>query len=121
MKNAKIAIIATIITIALLFTTALAITPAVAAADLPDECYELTAVVVGWEYTDDLTLRIIDCLAEDGNVWSFYAIKSDGWEIGDAVILIMLESDEEDEVVDVLWLDHLEEDELARFLRIVRW
>ena len=120
MKNVKIAIIATIITIALLFTTALAITPAVAES-LPDGCYDLTAVVVGWEYTDDLTLRIIDCLAEDGNVWSFYAIRSDGWEIGDAVILIMLENDEEDEVVDVLWLDHLEEDELARFLRIVRW
>lgn len=117
----KTIIIATIITAVIMISTAFAL-PAVA-EELPEDFYELNAIVIGWEQIGDTDLRVIDCLAEDGNIWSFYDDEEE-WEIGDVAILLMwecTEAEEDDEVIDVIWVDYLESDQMARFLWEMKW
>ena len=121
MKTTKIITIATIITIIAMIATAYAM-PATAET-LPEDFYELDAIVIGWERIGDTNLRVIECLAEDGNVWSFYDDANE-WHIGDRLILVMwecTEDEEDDEVVDVIWTEFLEADEMFRFLRDAKW
>lgn len=114
MKGIKVVIIATIITAIIMISTAFAMPAAAEAA----EFYEVEAVVIGWERIGDTELRTIDCFAEDGTIWSFYDDEGE-FQIGDLVVLTMWicgESDEDDEVVDVVKIMHLNPVEVCRYM-----
>lgn len=120
MKTTKIIIIATIVTIMLICSVAYAM-PA-HAEELPEDFYTLDAVVIGWDQIGE-TERQIDCLAEDGNIWSFFDEKGE-WEVGDTLFLVMwecTEDEEDDEVIDVIWTGYLEPEALGRFLWEHKW
>ena len=91
----KTIVIATLLTIALIFSCACAI-PATA-----EEANPLT-VVIGTAYEGGDLWRI-DCLANDGNIWSFYADCAE-WEQGDLARLYMWH----DEVIDVEWVGYID-------------
>jgi hypothetical protein len=110
MKNLKTAIIATIVTALLICSCAYAL-PAHA-----EDIRGLSAIVVSCGDAEDPALYVVDCLAEDGNIWSFYS-DVDEWEAGDLLILYMAD----DEVVDVLWTGFLESDEMETFLWMMKW
>lgn len=115
MKQTKVAIIATIVTIAIMLATACAM-PAYAEQS---DFYHLTTVVVGWERIGDTDLYVIDCMTQDGNVWSFYE-DEEHWTIGDIAILYMwkcTEAEEDDEVIDVAWGGYMEVMEMVEFFR----
>ena len=116
-KTIKIIAIATAITVIIMISCAYAV--AASAEELPEDFYTMNAVVVGWMRIGDTDLRTIDCLAEDGNVWSFYDNEGD-LDIGDTVTLVMwecTEAEEDDEIVDVIWTGYIEPVEMARYLR----
>ena len=46
-----------------------------------DEVIEISAVIVNFNYDEDS----VDCLDEEGNIWTFYEIED--WAIGDRVAL----------------------------------
>ena len=103
--------------IAVVIALALVIAPFASAEMMPEDVHCLEAVVVGWEQTEDPAIRIIDCLAEDGNIWAFYDDEGD-WAIGDVLYLVIWD---ESEVVDVIWFDFLEPVEMAIYMHdIVR-
>lgn len=117
----KLAMICTILTVAIMIAIAFAM-PAVA-ENLPEDFHELDAIVIGWERIGDTDLRVIECLAEDGNVWSFYDDQEE-WDVGDTLTLIMWECtelEEDDEVIDIIWTGYMEPDEMAHFLHRVKW
>lgn len=83
-----------------------------------EEFYKLSTVVVGWEMVGDSDLRIIDCMAEDGTIWSFYDDEA-FWKVGDMAMLTMwvcTEAEEDDEVIDVEKIACLDPMEVARYM-----
>lgn len=91
MKDIKIVAIATIITICIMVSCAFAMP-----AKAEDEVIEIFAVVIDFNYEDDS----VDCLDEEGNIWSFYEIED--WIIGDKVMLTIWTPT--DEILDVDYL-----------------
>ena len=113
MKTLKIATIATAITLALIALCGIA----TATAETADT-YALTAVVTSWEKIGDTDLCIINCTTKDGNVWSFFD-DEEYYRIGDVVVLTMWDvtaPEEEDEVIDVIRVDHLDTNALIWWL-----
>ena len=104
MENAKIASVAAIITICIIVLCGLA---TATAETLPEDSYTLITVVINCEPIDD-SLYIVDCITDDGNVWSFYD-DIEEWHKGDIAILTMRrisEVQEEDEVIDAEWFGY---------------
>ena len=91
----KLAMICTILTIAFMIAVAIAM-PAVA------ETEPVTAVILGSEEVEN-GLWKVDCLVNDGNVWSFLA-DCDEWEQGEIARLFF----DEDEITDVEWLGYFD-------------
>ena len=110
MKLTKIATFATLATIVVLIACS-CLVPAMA-----EDICGLSAIVVSCGDAEDPALCVVDCLAEDGNIWSFYS-DVDEWEAGDLLILYMAD----DEVVDVMWTGFLESDEMETFLWMMKW
>lgn len=102
MKNVKIVVIATAITIALILACG------IATATAEPETYEVNAVVIEmriafpgvWELT---------AVDEHGEKWGWYEDNGNGeyWHIGDLARLTMLDLSEEDEVMDVRLMGEL--------------
>ena len=114
----KLAMICTIITIAVMIATACALPATAETADT----YELDAIVIGWDETAE-GLRAVDCLAEDGNIWTFYD-DAEEWDAGDRLILIMhpcTADPFDDEIIDVIWTEYLEPAEMGQFLWAMKW
>lgn len=121
MKELKL--IVALFLVACVMLAVISITERAGAEELIKDFYELKALVVGWELVGAEEKRI-DCLAEDGNCWSFFSDNTDGWKIGDVAYLLMwvaTEDPEDDEVIDVEWIDHLDEDEMGRFMLVAGW
>ena len=114
MKTLKIATIATIIT-----TIIIALCGVATATAETADTYTMPAVVTAWKQIGDTNLYVVDCTTKDGNVWSFFA---DGYtyRIGDVVVLTMwkcTEAEEDDEILDVMRIDHLNAVEMTAFLK----
>ena len=105
MKTIMIAVIALV----------LAIAPFASAEMMPEDVHCLEAVVFGWERTEDPAVRIIECLAEDGDIWTFYDDEGD-WAIGDVLYLVIWEGPVEPEIVDLIWFDFLEPVEMSIYM-----
>jgi hypothetical protein len=88
--------------------TAIAILTAVSA--IADEgVYNVEGVVTAWEQIGDTSLCSVTVTDSNGNLWAFY--DDEGfYRVGDLVILRMMDmvGDEEDEVLDVLFIEHLD-------------
>ena len=115
MKTLKIALIATIVTIAVIALCGVA---TATAEDLPNEFYELSAFVIGLEKIGETDLRTIDCITEDGTVWSFFDDENT-YKIGDEVSLIMwecTEAEEDDEVIDAELICHMDPVAVAHYM-----
>lgn len=120
MKTLKIALIATIVTVAIIALCGVA---TATAEDLPKDFYELSAVVIGWERIGETDLRTIDCMTEDGTMWSFFDDENT-YKIGDEVSLIMwecTEAEEDDEVIEVVKIREMDPEEVAEYLRKVKY
>ena len=72
----KLIVIATAITILIIISCACVMT-AYAEADT----VTISAVVIDFDYNKDT----VDCLDEQGNIWTFYEIED--WIVGDKVVL----------------------------------
>ena len=119
MKEAKISIVATIITIIMLLATAFAMPAGAEEADR-GEFYPKLAVVVDSSKLDS-KLWIVTCLDREGHEWTFYDDEGD-WEIGDIANLTMWnmgENEEDDELIEVYWEGYTENIEL--FFQIMGW
>lgn len=92
MKEIKIIAIATLITALIIFSCAYAM-PACAENN---EVAEIFAVIIDFNYTEDS----VDCLDEQGNIWTFYDI--DDWIVGDKVMLTVWTCT--DEILDIEYL-----------------
>lgn len=88
-----------------------------------DNVYTLFAIVIGWETINDTDIRRIDCLAEDGNVWSFYDDCCE-WHIESALYMTMrtcADNPYNDEVIDVQHAEELTAEELYEYLKSKGW
>ena len=109
MKQTKIIIIATIVTIIIMLSCAYAM-PAVAEVGDRGEFYPRLTVVVETEQIADSGWWIVYCQDKDGNVWAFYDDEGT-WDIGDIANLLMWnlsEHEEEDEIIEVYWEGYTE-------------
>lgn len=117
MKEARICIIATIITAIIICSCAYAM-PAKAEAARP-EFYPKLTVVFETEKVSDYW--IISCVDKSQNVWTFYDDEGT-WEKGDIANLLMWttgENEEDDEIIEVYWEGYIENINL--FFQINGW
>ena len=118
MKEAKTAIIATIITIMILISCACAM-PAYAEQERGEFYPRLTVIVASTRI--DTRLWVIDCRDKDGNVWSFFDDEGT-WEKGDIANLLMWnmgEQEEDDEIIEVYWEGYTEN--VTEWLQMEGW
>lgn len=104
MKQTKVIIAATIVTIMIILSCAYAM-PAVAEVGDRGEFYPRLTVVIEKEHIADTGLWVIYCRDKDGNVWAFYDDEGE-WDVGDIANLLMWnigEREEEDEIIEVYW------------------
>ena len=109
MKQTKVIIIATIVTIIIMISCACAI-PATAETNNRGEFYPRLTIVVEKEHLVDTDLWLIYCQDKDGNVWAFYDDEGE-WAIGDIANLLMWnvgEREEENEIIEAYWEGHTE-------------
>lgn len=101
------------------FVVALTIVVLVALVVVPafaEGTYHVAAVVVSYEASSfgDLEIEVVDA---EGEVWAYYADEA---RIGDLVILTIFDFGdqgfEDDEIVDVVLVGHLDATELSRWL-----
>ena len=82
-----------------------------------NDVYEVDAVVVSWETTPwgDLEIEVVD---EEGNVWGYFADADEDVHIGDVVTLTLFHygDEEDDEIIDVVRVDHLDTLEMVQWL-----
>lgn len=90
--------------------------------NLFENLYYIPAVVIGWERIEETNLRIIECLAEDGNVWSFYD-NEETYHIEDKVLLTMRRGVkvEDDQVIDAERIRPTTAREMLDFLEKIGW
>lgn len=104
MKTTKIITIATIITIALIALFG------IATASAESNTYKMEGIVTEWHMIC-ADLYDVTVTTEDGNLFGFFADSEEHYEVGDFVVLTMKdmseEHDEEDEVIDVEYINHL--------------
>lgn len=106
MKEAKICIIATIITAIIICSCAYAI-PA-QAEDRPEFYPKLTIVINTVRIEDHLW--IVECRDREDNMWYFYDDEHT-WAKGDIANLLMMainEEEEDDEIIEVYWEGYTE-------------
>jgi len=109
MKQTKVIIAATIVTIIIMLSCAYAI-PATAEVGDRGEFYPRLTVVVETEQIEDSNSWIIYCQDKDGNVWAFFA-DVNKWDRGDIANLLMWnmgKREEEDEIIEVYWEGYTE-------------
>ena len=109
MKQTKVVIIATIVTIVIMFSCSYII-PATAEVGDRGEFYPRLTVVVEKEQVADTGLWVIYCQDKDGDVWTFYDDEGE-WDVGDIANLLMWnmgEHEEEDEIIEVYWEGYTE-------------
>ena len=116
MKTLKIATIATIITSVIMLSCAVAF-PA-NAEELPNDFYEVRALITGWTRVGLTDTRIIECLDEEGNVWAFYDDEEyyTTWDVISLLMWKCTESKEDDEVIDAVYLNHFNGDQVMQYL-----
>lgn len=91
----------------------------VAIATAEEFTYQVDAVVVSWETTPlgDLEIEVVD---EEGNLWGYFADADEDVRIGDVVTLTIFrfgeEAEEDDEIIDVIRVDHLDTLEIVQWL-----
>lgn len=120
MKQTKLIIAATIITIIIMLSCAYAL-PAVAEVGNRGEFYPRLTVVVEKEQIADTGLWVIYCQDKNGNVWGFYDDEGE-WNIGDIANLLMWnmsEREEEDEIIEVYWEGYTENP--TGFFSLEKW
>lgn len=118
MKEVKVVIIATIVTVLILVSTAFAL-PAKAEADRGEFYPKLTVVVSSVRI--DTGLWVVDCRDQEGNKWSFFDDEGT-WEYGDIANLLMWnmgEREEDDEIIEVYWEGYTENIEM--YCKIMGW
>ena len=102
MKTAKIAAIATAVTIVIIALCG------AATAETRPEYYPKLAVVVELEKVGEL--HVVTCQDMAGNRWEFF--DDEGfWKVGDLANLLMWatgEIEEDDEIVEVYWEGHID-------------
>ena len=107
----------TIITIALFVFVAIVSSVAFAVAESKGT-YQVDAVVVAWEKTQwgDLEIEVVD---KEGNVWGYFADVDEDVHIGDVVTLTLFAygDEEDDEIIDVIRIDHLDTLEMIQWIR----
>jgi len=109
----------TIITIALFVFVAVVSSVAFAVAE-SNGTYQVDAVVAAWEKTPwgDLEIEVVD---EEGFVWGYFATPDEDVHIGDVVTLTVFcfddEAEEDNEIIDVVRVDHLSTIEMMQWLR----
>jgi hypothetical protein len=104
MKQTKVIIAATIVTIIIMLSCAYAM-PAVAEVGDRGEFYPRLTVVVEKEHIVNTGLWVIYCQDKNGNLWAFYDDEGE-WDVGDIANLLMWsvsEHEEEDEIIEVYW------------------
>lgn len=109
MKEVKIIIIATIITLCVIISCAFA-TP-VEAEDFDRGEFYPKLTVVRNSIRIESRLWAVECIDQAGNVWSFYDDEGT-WVEGDIANLLMwalTEDPFEDEIVEVYWEGHVED------------
>ena len=104
MKDIKIVAIATIITICIMISCAFAMPAHAEESDIA----EIFAVVIDFDYENDS----VDCLDEEGNVWTFYEIED--WIIGDEVVLTVWTVT--DEILDLRYIGWMDIFELSHYV-----
>lgn len=120
MKQTKVIIAATIITVIIMLSCAYAI-PATAEVCDHGGLYPRLTIVVEKEQMADSGLWVIYCQDRDGNVWAFYDDEGE-WNVGDIANLLMLsvnEHEEEDEIIEVYWEGYTENP--AEFFSLEGW
>ena len=91
----------------------------VAIATAEESTYQVDAVVVSWETTPwgDLEIEVVD---EEGSVWGYFADLDEDVHIGDVVTLTVFcfgeEAEEDDEIIDVIRVGHLDTLEMVQWL-----
>ena len=118
----KLAIIATIITIVLMIAIGYAMPATAEGVGDRGEFYPRLTVVVETEQIGDTDLWIITCLDRFGNTWDFFADEGE-WTRGDLCNLLMWnmgEREEDDEVIEVYWEGHIEEQEVLQWIDAVQ-
>lgn len=116
MKTLKIAVIATIITSIIMLSCAVGFSAN--AEELPNNFYEIQALVIGWTRVGLTDTRIIECLDEEGNVWAFYD-NEEYYTTWDVISLLMWKSTgakEDDEIVSAVYLNHFNGDQVMQYL-----
>ena len=111
MKELKVAMIATMVTI-MLMVTVFAMAPACAEGELGRFMGAVTGVTWVTEDMDELVVR-----AGDGELVSFYSDRGDFMR-GDVVVLTVYETDTDIQVLDAVKIGHLSAPELQYFLSI---
>lgn len=119
MKQTKVIIIATIVTIIIIMSCACALPAGAEAADR-GEFYPKLTVVVETELVIP-GLWAITCEDREGNLWAFYDDEGT-WSVGDIANLLMWnmgEREENDEVIEVYWEGYTESAE--DFFHVIEW
>lgn len=92
----------------------------VAIATAEESTYQVDAVVVSYETTPwgDLEVEVVD---EEGTVWGYFVDADENVRIGDVVTLTIFcfgdEAEEDDEIIDVIRVDHLDTIEMIKWIR----
>ena len=120
MKEAKICIIAVIITSLIIISTAFALPAQAEAAPVTSEDYYGKLVVVTSSIRLETSIWIISCQDKNGNIWEFR--NGEGLEQGDILTLLMFrlnEREEDDECMEYMYEGHT--DNINLFFQVMGW
>jgi len=120
MKEAKICIIAVIVTCLIIISTAFALPACAEAAPVTSGDYYGKLVVVTSSVRLETSIWIVSCQDKDGNIWEF--LNEEGLEPGDILTLLMFrlnEREEDDECMDYMYEGHT--DNINLFFQVMGW
>lgn len=119
MKQTKVIIIATIVTITIIMSCACALPSGAEAADRGEFYPKLTVVIETELVTPGFW--VITCEDREGNFWVFYDDAGE-WAIGDIANFLMWnmgEREEDDEIIEVYWEGYTEN--IEEFFYVTGW
>lgn len=120
MKEAKICIIAVIVTSLIIISTAFALPAYAEAAPVTSADYYGKLVVVTNSTQLETSIWIVSCQDKNGNLWEF--LNDEGLEQGDILTLLMFrlnEREEDDECMDYMYEGHT--DNINLFFQVMGW
>lgn len=120
MKEAKICIIAVIVTSLIIISTAFALPAQAEAAPVTSANYYSKLVVVTSSTQLETSIWVVSCQDKNGNRWEF--LNEGKLEQGDILTLLMFrlnEREEDDECMDYMYEGHT--DNINLFLQMMGW